>query len=135
MWYRQSRNYLQKKVWSMLTIDNNRRRKLVHSLFKSEQKNSITSITWTALYYLIKQYELISPTLPFPIEDSIRITNLYRAIKKTFFINLIGTSLTLMILVGSVLSFTFRREDSEKLKNRYKCCSKELFRNLLGSYL
>jgi hypothetical protein len=77
-------------------IDHERIHKLVHSLFKSKEKDGVIFITQTALCYLVKRYGLLLPAF-LPIEDPVIITDWYQFIRKAAVTLIIGGAIPMFI--------------------------------------
>jgi hypothetical protein len=79
-------------------VNNERLRKLVHSLFKSKAKNGVIYITKTALCHLVEIYGLALPALPIPIPDFIGISSWLVLGRKLISSACLGIPLPMLIL-------------------------------------
>jgi hypothetical protein len=86
-------------------VNNERLRKIVHSLFKSKSRDGVIYITRTALCHLVEMYGLGFPALPIPIPDFIGISNWLLLGRKIISVACLGIPLPMLILAQGYAPF------------------------------
>lgn len=89
-----------KKGYGLRFLDNDRLRKIIHSLYRHKGRGKIIYITATAKCHLAGQYGQIFLAFPFAIVD-FGLTNFYQTIRKALVTILLGAVGPLYVAGGT----------------------------------